>query len=547
MNIFVVRYYALIGLFSLLSLVAPAQDSKSPAPDPGVVAADQLYLSGKFAEAQTAYETLLKANPSLAPAEAGLVRSLLRQNKIDEAVKAANQGLVASPNSAAVLSAMGDVQFRMGLFGEAQGAYLKAQKLDAKDVRSYLGLADVYDAASYHRHAYDEVQRAYEIDPKDPEVMRARMGYLPRKARLQLLESYMAGPHPDDSEETRHLQVYLAFLKATIDKPRHSCKLVNKVDETQVKLENMLHNSKMVEGVGLPVKLNDHVSHLMLDTGAGGILVTRHVAEKAGLTRIAEQPVGGIGDKGERSGYTALAEHIRIGDLEFQDCLVVVTERSFGDQDGLIGADVFRRYLIDFDFYGLTMNLSPLPKRPDQTEAEASLETEGEEITPEDTSGAQGAEKPLRLPQDRYIAPEMKDWTKIFRFGHLLLIPTLVNDSKSRLFLIDSGSVRNIISTRTAEEVTSISSNNRMRISGLSGSVAKVYTADSVTLQFAPFKQKNVQAITFDLSNFSKHVGTEMSGIIGFTTLRLLKAKIDYRDGLVEFTYDPARFPGLPR
>lgn len=547
MRIFIFRCCVLIGFFSLLPFAAPAQDSKSTGTDSGIAAADELYLSGKFADAQAAYETLLKANPNLAPAEAGLVRSLLRQNKIDEANAAANKAMATSPSSAVVFSAMGDVQFRLGLFGEAQASYLKAQKLDSKEVRSYLGLADVYEVASYRRHAYDEVQQAYQIDPKNPEVMRARMGYLPRKARLELLESYMAGPHPDDSEETRHLQVYLAFLKATVDKPRHSCKLVNKVDETQVKLENMLHNSKMVEGVGLPVKLNDHVSHLMLDTGAGGILLNRHAAEKAGVVRIAEQPVGGIGDKGERSGYTAVADHIRIGDLEFQDCLVVVTERSFGDQDGLIGANVFRRYLIDLDFYGLTMNLSPLPKRPDQAETEASLDTEGEEISPEDTSGAQGAEKALRIPQDRYIASEMKDWTKIFRFGHMLLIPTLVNDSKSRLFLIDSGSVRNIISTRTAEEVTSISSNNRMHVSGLSGSVAKVYTADSVTLQFAPFKQKNVQAITLDLSNLSKHVGTEMSGIIGFTTLRLLKAKIDYRDGLVDFTYDPARFPGLPR
>ncbi len=545
MCISIFRYYVLIALFALYSFEALAQDSKSPGADSGVVAADQLYLSGKFGDAQTAYETLLKANPSLAPAEAGLVRSLVRQNKIDEAVKAANQGLVASPNSAPVLSAMGDVQFRMGLFGEAQAAYLKAKKLDPKDVRSYLGLADLYSVSLYSRHAYDEVQRAYEIDPNNLEVMRARMGYLPRKARLELLESYMAGPHPDDSEETRHLQVYLAFLKATIDKPRHSCRLANKTDETQVKLENMMHNTQMVEGVGLPVKLNDHVSHLMLDTGAGGILVTRHVAEKAGLVRIAEQAVGGIGDKGERSGYTALAEHIRIGGLEFQDCLVVVTDKSFGDQDGLIGADVFRRYLIELDFYGLTMKLSALPKRPEQSEAEASLDTEGEGMSPEDTAGAQGVEKPLRIPQDRYIAPEMKDWTKIFRFGHMLLIPTLVNDSKSRLFLIDSGSARNIISTRTAQEVTNVSSNDRMHVSGLSGSVAKVYSADSVTLQFAPFKQKNQQAITLDLSNLSKHVGTEMSGIIGFSTLRLLKAKIDYRDGLVEFTYDPSRFPGL--
>ena len=35
--------------------------------------------------------------------------------------------------------------------------------------------------------------------------------------------------------------------------------------------------------------------------------------------------------------------------------------------------------------------------------------------------------------------------------------------------------------------------------------------------------------------------GTEISGILGFTMLRLLEIKIDYRDGLVDFHYDPKR------
>ncbi len=40
----------------------------------------------------------------------------------------------------------------------------------------------------------------------------------------------------------------------------------------------------------------------------------------------------------------------------------------------------------------------------------------------------------------------------------------------------------------------------------------------------------------------SDHAGTEISGTLGFTPLRLLDIKIDYRDGLVDFGYDAKRW-----
>jgi hypothetical protein len=52
---------------------------------------------------------------------------------------------------------------------------------------------------------------------------------------------------------------------------------------------------------------------------------------------------------------------------------------------------------------------------------------------------------------DRYTAPEMKDYTQIFRFGHTLLIPTHVNDSAPMLFLIDTGGFDNAITPEARE------------------------------------------------------------------------------------------------
>jgi hypothetical protein len=63
-----------------------------------------------------------------------------------------------------------------------------------------------------------------------------------------------------------------------------------------------------------------------------------------------------------------------------------------------------------------------------------------------------------------------------------------------------------------------------------------------VKLQFSRFVQQNQDIVSLDLSDTSQQIGTEVSGMLGFSTLRRLEVKIDYRDGLVDFSYNPNRF-----
>jgi tetratricopeptide (TPR) repeat protein len=550
---------AALLLLLLLQLTAFGDDAKAPPIRPELATADQLYRAGRFAEAEASYKALLNADSKLVPAQVGLVRAMLRQQKIDEALDAANTALSAQPNSAALLAAKGDVQFRRAEMADAEGSYLAAKRLDHKEVHAYLGLARLYRSYSMYRVAYGELQIAHEIAPDDIEVQRAWLSMLPRKERLAALEAYLAGPHPDDEEETKQLSEYLEFLKATADKPSHACRLISKVEQTETKLETAYaDDGRRVRGIGLPVKLNDRNVHLLLDTGAGGIMVSRKVAEKAGLTRVSAVHYGGIGDKGLQSGYTAVADHIRIGELEFQDCVVAVSDqRSLTSEDGLIGADVFGAYLIDLDLPGERLKLSPLPKRPEDTVTPKSLNSEGEEqanAEPKEDNATEGTSKEEKssgvssqttrqLPRDRYVAPEMVNWTKVFRFGHAILVPTSVNDSKPVLFGLDTGAFTNILSLRVGRQVGKVSSDYRDRVGGLNGQVNSVYNSDKATLTFGHFRQSNLGIITLDLSTVSRHTGTEISGFLGFAMLRRMELKLDYRDGLVDFEYDPKRVP----
>jgi tetratricopeptide (TPR) repeat protein len=530
-------------LFLSLQLIVRGDDTKSPDIVPELAAADQLFRTGKFAEAEISYQALLKTDSKLVPAQVGLARAMLRQQKIDESLDAVNNALSIQPKSAALLAAKGDVQFRRGEMSDAEMSYLAAKKLDPKEVRAYLGLSRMYGSYSLYRKAYDQLRIAHEIAPDDIEVQRVWLRMLPRKERLAALEAYLGGPHPDDEEETKWMNEYLEFLKATADRPIHACRLVSKVEQTETKLEIMHgEDGHRMRGIGLVVKLNDRNARLLLDTGAGGIIVGHKLAEKAGLTTISAQHYAGIGDKGLQSGNSAVADHIRIGELEFQDCIISVsTKNSVGDEDGLIGADVFGGYLIDIDLPGMRLKLSPLPKRPEDTVAPTSLNSEGEEQANAEQKASSLVSKPAQnLPRDRYIAPEMGKWTKVFRFGHSILVPTSVNDSQVMLFGLDTGAFSNILSVRAGRQVSKVSSDGSIHIRGLNGAVDKVYSSKA-TLRFAHLQQPSLDMVTLDLSSLSRRTGTEVSGLLGFGMLVVLDLKLDYRDGLVDFEYDPKR------
>jgi len=75
-------------------------------------------------------------------------------------------------------------------------------------------------------------------------------------------------------------------------------------------------------------------------------------------------------------------------------------------------------------------------------------------------------------------------------------------------------------------------------VTGLSGKVKTVYSADKAVLQFGHLRQENQDLLSFNSDSTSNSVGTEVSGTLGFILLHFLDVKIDYRDDLVDFAYE---------
>jgi tetratricopeptide (TPR) repeat protein len=543
-----------------VAVAAPVSTETLVSPPPSPLAeAITSYRKGDFDAALERYQQILRDQPKSPDAYAGLIRTYLKKKDVQQASDAATSALQAA-DSPQVHVALGEVYFRQGKNPEAEQEWVKVINSGHAEARAYMGLARVRWALSLYKKGWDMIDKAHTMDPSDPEIRKLWTARLNRTERIKFLEDYLAGENNEDAETRSRMHQYLEYLKARAKDPRGSCHLVSKTTTTETPLVRLLLDPRHLRGYGLSVEVNGRKSKLLLDTGASGILINRNLAEKSGVTRLSDMAVWGIGDKGDKGGYTAVADSLKIGELEFQNCTVrVIDQRSVVDEDGLIGADVFASFLVDIDFPNEKLHLTELPKRPEETVSTIHLRTDDEDSdtenrTSEKPTGDKPTEdhnastappketKPARGPQDRYIAPEMKGYTQIFRFGHMLLVPTSIGDVPGKLFLLDSGASTNLITPAAAREVTKVHGDPRTIVKGLSGSVKDVYTADKAILRFGYLKQENQGLIAFDLSHISDSTGTEVSGTLGFTLLRVLDIKIDYRDGLVDFSYDPKRW-----
>ena len=508
-----------------------------------------LFRTRDFEGAIAQYRIFLQTHPNSPDAYAGITRAYLKEKEIDSAAETVKKGLALS-DAPRMHVALGEVLFRQGKIGEAEQEWVKVINSGYPDAHAYLDLARVRRAIAKYKTAKSLVDKAHELDPGDPDVEEAWVNTLGRAERIKYLENSLSDPNNLDPDERQNATTSLVYLRERAKQPRHGCRLASTVTRTEASLVRLLSDPTHLRGYGLTVSVNGHKSNLLLDTGASGIVVKRSIAEKAGVGKIAETKSWGVGDKGPKNSYVGIADSIRIGELEFQNCPIDVIEgRSVAEEDGLVGADVFEDFLVDIDFPDEKLKLSELPKRPGETARKPELNSENDDDPPDselpqgDGTGKpasdkkEGAATNASQLQDRYVALEMEGYTHIFRFGHLLLVPTMIGDVPQKLFLLDTGALTNTISPAAAREVTKVHNDDTI-VKGISGRVNKVYEANKAVLQFGKLRQENQDITAFDTTSLSEDAGTEISGFLGFAMLRFLDIKIDYRDALIDFSYD---------
>jgi predicted aspartyl protease len=467
-------------------------------------------------------------------AHEGLIRTLLAQNKVADAAKDAESWAAALPASSMALTALGDVRLRQGVPRDAILQFTKAAQADLCNARAFYGIADVDVLAGFHASAKRLIEQAYALHPSDDDIHAAWIDTRPRTERLEKWTDY--AEHSDQISEENRAKLKTRLQKDTLYHASDCRMAPSSPREATIPMTEIMDGPTRFVGFGLEVKFNGKGRRLQIDTGSTGILISRAAAIFLGIQRQDETKVGGIGDHGDVNASITHVASIKIGGIEFTNCPVEILEKSGAlDSDGLIGGDVFSDSLLTLDFPKHQLRVAPLPERP------------GEKIDPtkQDNAGDDESE-----PHDPYVAPEMEKWQGVYRSGYDLLMPTGIVQSKrmkdesawkQKLFILDTGSEMNLISPAAAKEVTKVSRDENMEISGISGAVDKVYETDNFTLAFAGLRLDSLSMSSIDTSKLSHNDGVEVSGFIGEPALYQVVLHIDYRDNLVWCEYTPKK------
>jgi Tfp pilus assembly protein PilF/predicted aspartyl protease len=457
--------------------------------------------------------TILCVASALGAAAVDDTVSLGRKALLNEGVilawKLSQKALAEAPESAAAHELAGEVLFRRGDFAQAEKEFQKAQSLDPNLALASWGLARIAGCRSLRKTAGQHMRRAHELDPRNRRIVRDWAMALQGQEHLEALEKYASLLDGEaDANELRGVQHHIKLDRALNGRKLNV--LASPYEKSEIPLAKLVRTDSHLRAYGLDLTINGKNVRLLIDTGAGGIMIKRRAAEGAGVPKLADATFHGIGNNAKLpAGYLGVAERVRIGKVEFHDALISIADQDVTPEDGLIGTNVFSDFLVTLDFAAGKLRLNPLPG-----------------YDPSDSE-----------PQDGAVPAEMRNFARVFQFGHMLLLPTRVSNSRERLFGIDTGSARTLISYDTAAEVGKIDRDERMRLSGINGRVSDVYQTGNLSLEFAGFRQTSVGMTAFDMWDQSRNLGTEVSGLLGLPLLELFTLTIDYRDGLVNFDY----------
>jgi tetratricopeptide (TPR) repeat protein len=434
-------------------------------------------------------------DPAAVESSVLLSETLLSEERFDEAGEVIDGAIVKHQSEASLQRVLGDLRYREGRIFDAEKAYKAAIKLDPHNARAIYGISRVFQVTCLRRKASEMLQVAHAIDFHDPHIAGA-FYFADRRsqaaiARMEAALARQRGTADGKADPALEhvLEMWIAEAKALDGKPEFDLSAPGQ--QYRIPLRRLM-DGRRITGASLPVQINGVKADLRLDTGAGGILLSSRFAERAGIRRLADTEIFGIGNGPAVKGWVGYAPKVQIGNLEFANCIVSVPEKgSTDDSGGLIGSDIFQRFLVKINFAVQSLDLDPLP----------GPAWDGHALV------------------DRYDGPELAGYSQMLIIQHNLLIPTVISESTNAeqtagLFLLDSGARLNMISTNLAPAITNVH-DSQDRVRGISGKVKMVYQADKIVLQFANFRQLNLDLASFDLTGFSRGAETEISGIMG--------------------------------
>jgi tetratricopeptide (TPR) repeat protein len=459
--------------------------------------AAEAYQHAKYEEAEGLYrqELALRANDQ--DLTAGLVHTLLREDRISDASNLVEKASADAPHSAALLTALAEVQLRKGQPWLALQTLDAAAGVDPCYARAHLIRGRIFRIDSKYASERAELQAAYQIAPSDPDIKRAWTHTVNPANDILRIEESLATMHDLDADTRERVRASANGMMSLLSENSQTCQASPLANPTTLPLIPTYENIKQVSAYKLEVQFAKSKARLIVDTAASGLYISRTLAENNGFEHKEGAPPN-----------TVQVEDLHIGSLEFRNCMVGVSETPFADGvEGYIGTDIFAPYLLTLNFPLARLDLGPLPL------------------------GKQAND----LPGDRDGGPDVQTYAPVYHRNQYLLVPVLLNKKDRRLFVLDSGIRLSTMTSEVAHSISNTKLNFTNSVKTISGSTLQIYR-DSFDFQFANLSlDRRDHILEFDPTAVEQNAGMEIAGMLGFDILHSLVLHIDYRDGLVKF------------
>jgi hypothetical protein len=230
---------------------------------------------------------------------------------------------------------------------------------------------------------------------------------------------------------------------------------------------------------------------LLLDSGAGFIVIGAKAARSAGISARSEMELVGLGSRPARVGW---AETVEIGPVRFRNCRIALVEGSVIEGvDGVIPLSLFSDFLLRLNLPEKTLGLFPYP-----------------------------GEQDLASPSSRGVTQR-----------DLPLVAAVLNGKQNGHVVLDTAAFCSAISREVAGSPRRHLA-PEVRIEAGTGAAAGQLVSSAVHFRIAGQELIPNEVVALDLSNLSRHYGVQVVGVIGFPSLRPYVLTISYRNALVK-------------
>lgn len=343
---------------------APPSVKTSPtaqSPDP-----EQLFLQNQFEAAAKAYRQAIQRAPQQIGLRIGLVRTLLRLDRWEEAISEAEAAIRLDPRNADAHGILACALLRAGEPDHAQDEASRSLQLDPKDYWGLIAQGRLYEWNGDDARARTLLLQATDIHPLWPEAWYYVVDEASNKDTLGLsdfvdLASYLSlcpKGHPN-TLTMEALPSHLPLLRRLINRtPFEPIAPISQSQMKAVETGGVQSFTVPVELAGnyvvVPVQIGDVQARLMFDTGGGAdITLSSALADKLQLPLISRSLIYGVNGKEPTRIY--LAPSMQMGTETFATIPIETSSSLPGNFDGILGVSAFTDYVITIDYTKKTL------------------------------------------------------------------------------------------------------------------------------------------------------------------------------------------------